>query len=398
DWTCSAPSVRPERIWGRCVHARLLGGPSHRLHQHVCAPHSAETGLRTNSSSAGVHQGSGLSAGRRQQHGCARPGTTEQQLQPGNHKSFKAKVNHVCLIGKPGVVGLDNIGNSCYFNAVMQCLCSTMPFVEDLLSQETRRELAKYAAAHKPPLLSCSPVQVMSTLPSVFPQFDSYTQQDAQELLLHLLDALHEDLKKRYANKIRSSKTESTIVSDLFEGQLSYLTSFLHCGHEARNSQTFTILSLPIPNGALLVCVSVQDCLSLFFEETVLTGAEQTYCSDCGLRREATVQTYLNKPPEILILHLKRWVRTSSKNTIAVILKFLLNSLNWISVRSWSSYHLYAVVIHRGNLDMGHYTALCYNSVLETWHWFDDSLVKEVHGSVVQSPDAYVLFYSCDPF
>lgn len=52
--------------------------------------------------------------------------------------------------------------------------------------------------------------------------------------------------------------------------------------------------------------MSVQDCLSLFFEETILTAAEQTLCSACGLRREATVQTCLDKPPEILILHLKR--------------------------------------------------------------------------------------------
>uniref|UniRef100_A0A3B5MXH2 ubiquitinyl hydrolase 1 n=1 Tax=Xiphophorus couchianus TaxID=32473 RepID=A0A3B5MXH2_9TELE len=268
--------------------------------------------------------------------------------------------------GKPGVVGLDNIGNSCYFNAVMQCLCSTMPFVEDLLSQETSRELAKYCGIVQVFIelleqmwqgssTSCSPVQVMSALPSIFPQFDSYTQQDAQELLLHLLDALHEDLKKVHqnlssanTNQSRSSKTESTIVSDLFEGQLSYLTSFLHCGHEARNSQTFTILSLPIPNGNKKC--SIQDCLSLFFEETVLTGAEQTYCSDCGLRREATVQTYLNKPPEILILHLKRFGckgRRQVKLSANVSFSMELDITPFLSssVRSWSSYHLYAVVV-----------------------------------------------------
>uniref|UniRef100_A0A096LRZ9 Ubiquitin carboxyl-terminal hydrolase n=1 Tax=Poecilia formosa TaxID=48698 RepID=A0A096LRZ9_POEFO len=328
--------------------------------------------------------------------------------------------------GKPGVVGLDNIGNSCYFNAVMQCLCSTMPFVEDLLSQETRRELAKCECRIAQVFVqllermwqgsspSCSPVQVMAALPSIFPQFGSYTQQDAQELLLHLLDALHEDLKKLVAkrqmhlsrkqpgkNQSRSSKTESTIVSDLFEGQLNYLTSFLHCGHEARNNQTFTILSLPIPNDNKKC--SIQDCLSLFFEETVLTGAEQSDCSDCGRRREATVQTYLNKPPEILILHLKRFGckgRKQVKLSANVSFSMELDITPFLSssVRRRSSYHLYAVVIHRGNLDMGHYTALCYNSVLETWHWFDDSLVREVHGSVVQSPDAYVLFYSCKPF
>lgn len=40
---------------------------------------------------------------------------------------------------------------------------------------------------------------------------------------------------------------ESTIVSHLFEGQLSYMTLCMHCDHQAHSTQTFTILSLPIP-------------------------------------------------------------------------------------------------------------------------------------------------------
>lgn len=50
----------------------------------------------------------------------------------------------------------------------------------------------------------------------------------------------------------------------------------------------------------------VQDCLSLFFEQTVLTGGEQLLCSVCRMRRETAVITSLDKPPEILMLHLKR--------------------------------------------------------------------------------------------
>lgn len=59
--------------------------------------------------------------------------------------------------------------------------------------------------------------------------------------------------------------------------------------------------------------LSVQDCLSLFFEQTILTGGEQMLCSVCRLRRETAVRTCLDKPPEILMLHLKRWVDKSTK-------------------------------------------------------------------------------------
>lgn len=59
----------------------------------------------------------------------------------------------------------------------------------------------------------------------------------------------------------------------------------------------------PLPSAC-----AAQDCLSLFFEQTILTGGEQMLCSVCGLRRETTVFTCLDDPPEVLMLHLKRWV------------------------------------------------------------------------------------------
>lgn len=43
---------------------------------------------------------------------------------------------------------------------------------------------------------SCAPLETRSALGSILPQFNNYCQQDAQELLLFLLNVLHDDLKK----------------------------------------------------------------------------------------------------------------------------------------------------------------------------------------------------------
>lgn len=140
---------------------------------------------------------------------------------------------------------------------------------------------------------SCAPVEARSVLCSILPQFNNNSQQDAQELLLFLLNTLHDDLKKVQQHlhictyhllylytarklklsvcvykvakcQMRSSKQqprqdqnrncatavgESTIVSHVFEGQLSYMTLCMHCSHQAHSTQTFTVLSLPIPTG-----------------------------------------------------------------------------------------------------------------------------------------------------
>uniref|UniRef100_A0A672GIM4 Ubiquitin carboxyl-terminal hydrolase n=1 Tax=Salarias fasciatus TaxID=181472 RepID=A0A672GIM4_SALFA len=336
------------------------------------------------------------------------------------------------LQNRPGVCGLDNSGNSCYLNAVLQCLCSTVPLVEHLLHQDTRRELCRVAEVFVRLLeqmwlgrsSSCAPVEARSVLCSILPQFNNYSQQDAQELLLFLLNAFHDDLRKVRPRPIsvlsvtihftkvsvsgrsqgaRCCAAESTIVSHLFEGRLSYVTLCMQCDHQAHSEQSFTVLSLPIPTH--LIRCSIQDCLSLFFEQTVLTGGEQMLCSVCGLRRETAILTCLDKPPEILTLHLKRFGckgRSQVKLRTDVVFSMKLDLSPFVSSSLpndlYSSYHLYAVVNHIGHLNMGHYTALCLNAPARTWHCFDDSTVREVQDSLVQSPNAYMLLYSRKPF
>lgn len=48
---------------------------------------------------------------------------------------------------QPGLCGLINSGNSCYMNAVLQCLCSTVPLVEHFLSEETKQEISRWVGS-----------------------------------------------------------------------------------------------------------------------------------------------------------------------------------------------------------------------------------------------------------
>lgn len=60
-----------------------------------------------------------------------------------NEKQGCSSAARLHRLNRPGVCGLDNSGNSCYLNVVLQCLCSTVPLVEHLLNQDTRKDLAK---------------------------------------------------------------------------------------------------------------------------------------------------------------------------------------------------------------------------------------------------------------
>ena len=56
-------------------------------------------------------------------------------------------------------------------------------------------------------------------------------------------------------------------------------------------------------------------------------------------------------------------------------------------------YKLYAVSIHLGGLDGGHYQAAAYSWPQDNWYFFDDSLVSLADPETIHSASSYLLFY-----
>lgn len=104
--------------------------------------------------------------------------------------------------------------------------------------------------------------------------------------------------------------------------------------------------------------------------------------------------------PEILYIHLKRFrheVMYSFK--ISSHVSFPLEGLDlrpFLAKECTSqitTYDLLSVICHHGTAGSGHYIAYCQNVINGQWYEFDDQYVTEVHETVVQSAEAYVLFY-----
>jgi hypothetical protein len=115
---------------------------------------------------------------------------------------------------------------------------------------------------------SVSPVQLRSAIGKAESRFDSFQQQDSQELMAFLLDALHEDLNrvrdKPYIEQKSAAgrpdevvaaeawtdhtRRNKSIVVDLFQGQLRSELTCPTCHQQSVTFDPFMFLSLPLPS------------------------------------------------------------------------------------------------------------------------------------------------------
>ncbi|XP_034047432.1 ubiquitin carboxyl-terminal hydrolase 20 [Thalassophryne amazonica] len=239
-----------------------------------------------------------------------------------------------------------------------------------------------------------------------------------------------------------------SVISDIFDGSILSLVQCLTCDRVSTTVETFQDLSLPIPGKEDLaklhssihqnlpaktgVCpdtygsqgwisfimdsirrfvvscipswfwgpmVTLEDCIAAFFAADELKG--KLYSSKSCLRlRNGVKYCKVLRLPEILCIHLKRFrheVMYSFK--ISSHVAFPLDGLDMQpflakdSPSQVTTYDLLSVICHHGTAGSGHYIAYCQNVINGQWYEFDDQYVTEVHETVVQNAEAYVLFY-----
>lgn len=270
------------------------------------------------------------------------------------------------------IVGLENMGNSCYMNCILQCVMGTNELTQIFLNNSYEKHiniksklgskgvLARYFSrlvhtmyengteVKRKKVATVRPTQFRMAIASVNSLFRNSSQQDCQEFCQFLLDGLHEDLnqcgnnpplkelseeaeKKRESLSLRIASsiewerfltTNFSVIVDLFQGQYASRLKCEVCRTTSTTYQPFSVLSIPVPRSGV---VSLLDCFNEFTKCEILETDEQWNCSSCKKKTPSTKQLTITRLPRNLILHLKRFDNKMNKNNIFVKYPFTLD-------------------------------------------------------------------------
>ncbi|CAF0903814.1 unnamed protein product, partial [Didymodactylos carnosus] len=184
-----------------------------------------------------------------------------------------------------GLCGLENIGNTCFMNSALQCLANITAMTQhfdNLFSDSPDDQTVSYAYAHLIKLMwsgensSVTPRELKHRVNRSAPIFSDNGQQDSQEFINSLLDALHKELK---------DDSNESIVTQLFSIKTRSTVTCSHCFMPDPNDQSSNFLPLPLPpssfmSGKHAKQLTLEYLLDDFFKEADLDG--DYYCAMCN--------------------------------------------------------------------------------------------------------------------
>ena len=343
----------------------------------------------------------------------------------------------------PILIGLNNIGATCYMNASLQCLSNTKELTEFFLNNYKDKnkkkhiityeyyELIKNLWNEKNNNKPYSPYSFKDVLSQENDLFAGIQANDSKDLINFLIERLHQELnvikeKNNNENFYQINQLNenealqfflkdftssfNSIISKLFYGILETKSQCKGCNMIKFNFQLYSFLEFPLQhinqyffnNGKRPLFtqdgknpdVDLYECFEYNRKIDLMNGENQMYCNICNKLCDATYTNFIYSGPNYLIINLNRG--RGAVYECKVNFPEQLNLFNYVSYQHGiTAYELYAVICHLGPSSMsGHFVAYCRNRIDNKWYLYNDAFV-----SLCDKPKQYnegmpyILFY-----
>ena len=342
----------------------------------------------------------------------------------------------------PTLIGLNNIGATCYLNSTLQCLSQTKALTKYFLKEKNKDKIINnnIAKNDKNSLQLCpvyldliqnlwkknssyksfSPNNFMKTVEAMNPLFKKGQAGDSKDFIIFILEQIHSELKysmekntepKNPLNQYDKNnawehfsyefKNDLSIISDIFFGFNETTNVCLNCknNYKGRNLENpicynygiFNVLIFPLEevknmknrNNFMMNnnnnIVNIYDCFNYNQKTDYFTGENKNYCNICRQLYDSEYTSRIYSSPNVLILILNR-----GKNNIYNVKINFENEINiseFVLQRQISSqvYELYGVITHIGESGPNaHFVASCKSPVDNNWYRYNDAMVTPI--------------------
>ena len=346
--------------------------------------------------------------------------------------------------------GLLNVGLTCYMNATLQCLLHASELVVYFLDEypndrqmlkaknktaitkgnisdafnelvigvcdinEINNKLNAINSKTNPSQEYFSPEHFKEVIGHYNPQFKGFSANDSKDLILYLLQTMHEEMnyfgdnqnsinqRPNQYDRVRTfmyfmttyNMKNFSIISNIFYGTYEIVTKCFKCNKIIYNFQRFEFISF-----GMFDYKGKEFNIYNGFEDnqkpSLLTGDNQFYCSYCKSLQDASSTSKIIQPPNKLIINIdygknKKFKPSKIKFDEQIDITKYVN----FDFGAKIEYKIIGVCTHKGESGItGHYIAYCKHRSTNKWYKFNDSECKESSNNNIYKDSPYLLLY-----
>ncbi len=323
--------------------------------------------------------------------------------------------------------GLKNLGATCAINSLIQIICRNKYLRESIIDTDIDNntftiELKELLKIMHIDNNSVSPNKFISKLFNIFNDNFHYGQQiDITELYFLTFDKIFNETNisipkltydKKYdnmslndnlinekanyiINNINNFKTNK--LQENTQGVILNIIECNDCNYNSYNFEPFIALQLDLPNNNN-ENISLTELLRQYLKP--ITEKTGWICDKCKKSTVHTKSFKLWSLPKVLIFLIKRY-NLNSKNNKPVDINQNINIRKGcilVDNNLEMKYYINSIGMHIGNLDSGHYFAICKNEIDNKFILYDDLNIKifnkDNKNFLKKNSEAYMVVYS----